>query len=248
MIDIRVDGLEDLHRALITTFPNEIKTAMRNAINDTARDVMKREEQEIVSVFNRPTPKIQHPFFVAKATKTNLVAEVKIKDVYGRFGNAFPNTLKPHIHGYRTTREAKGMERALRHKGLLGSDEFLVPSRTMKLNQYGNIPGAMASKMLNDLWVFHGVPGYDSDTSERKRKYMWGEVTARNGRTTKGIWDSRKFLTHQPKALLMMVVKKHPTYTKRFDFFRIGQDEVKRAIKIHATSALQHAFRRNGRT
>ena len=243
MVTVRFDGLDRIQRAL-SRYPAEQRKAARNALNDTARDVQKRNQKEINRVFHRPTRIIQNAFYVKKATTENLQAEVKLKDVYGESGRAIPNTLQPHIPGYSANRSAKGMEIALRSKGLLGSNEFLVPSRTMRLDSHGNVTGATASKMLNDLWVFSNVAGFNSNTGSARSKYIWGEIMPQGKPPIKGIWLTSRFLARKPGALMMLVVQGAPSYGKRFRFFEIGNKEAKRQLPRHAQIAIEHALRR----
>jgi hypothetical protein len=239
MFKITVQGLEDVRKRLQKFGDREVQTAMRNAINDTARDSKARGEMEVMKVFDRPTPLVQRPFFVRRATLENLQAQVAVKNVFGRFGAALENALEPHIPGYPRTREPKGMERALRNAGLLGPNEWLVPSRSMRLNQYGNVPGSTASKMLNDMDAFGSVAGFDSTTKAPKVRYVWGEVSG-----VKGIWLASKFRRQQGGALQMLVVKNRPTYSKRFRIVQVWERHAARVLPGHAQEAVRHAIRR----
>lgn len=245
---IKLEGLKEATRGMRQLSDKELSTALRNAINDTARDVIKRQESEISRVFHKPTPKVQRPYFLDKATKEQLTAEIRIKDVFGKgTGRAIPNTLEPHIPGFKSSRQSKGMETRLRAKGLLGANEYLVPSRTMKLNSYGNISGALASKMLNDLWAFSEVAGFDSNTSEAKSRFIWGEIKPRGKSPIKGIWLTSRFKGRKQNALMMMVVRGAPTYGKRLRFHEIGRREVDKVFYRHLESAIDHAIRRSMR-
>lgn len=241
MLRLDVSGLNELRARMRKFSRREVETALRNTINDTARDVQKREEDEVAAVFDRPTPIVRRAFFVRKASRERLEAEVRIKDVFGNFGQAIPNTLEPHIPGFPATRNPKGMERALQRRGLMRRGQYLVPSRTMRLNRYGNVPGSTASKMLNDLGVFRGIAGFNSSTGEAKTKYLWGTASG-----VTGIWLRTRFQRHQPGALQMLVVNTQPTYRKRFKFYQVGRDHAAKVMPNHARDALAHAYRRAG--
>lgn len=231
MISVTVDGLEQIQRAL-SAFPAEQKTALRNAINDTARDVLKREEREITSSFDRPTKIVQKAFFVEKATTENLTAKVRLKDRLQ--GGKIENTLKPHIPGGSNDRASKGLEVGLRAQGKLRADEYLVPSRSMRLNQYGNITGALARKIL-------------ADVRTRGGKYTWAEIrSSRTGQAVRGVWLTSKLRRRQldGKALIMVAVQRPSYTTKRFDFFGAGRREARRVGERHAREALSFALRR----
>jgi len=199
---------------------SELPSAMRNTINDTAFAVLKQEEQEVRSVFDRPTPLVQRAFRVKrKATKENLSAEISIKDVFGRRGgSALPDALEPHIPGFPSTRQQKSFERRW-----LGG--YWVPSRTMKLDRYGNVPGPTIAKMLADTGQYRKVSGFDGTTRAAKVRYGLFEIDG-----TLGVWDLARLRLRHNNALMMLQVRKAPTYRKRFDFFGVAEREAGRIM------------------
>ena len=233
MIEIDTRDLERVTRAL-AAFPSEQKKAMRNAINDTAFAILKREEREIQSSFDRPTRAVAKPFYVKKATTQKLEAAVQLKDRLQ--GGKIENTLKPHIPGSRPTRAFKGIEVGLRAQGKLQAGEYLVPARSFRLNQYGNITSATARKILADVQSGSG-------------KYIWAEIRPRGRPPVRGVWDKRKLRSRQRGGnALVLVAVRRPSYdAKRFDFFRAGHDEARRVMPGLARDAIQHAWRRIAR-
>lgn len=243
--NIDTSGLEKRLRSLRK---NEFPTAMRNTINDLMRDVIKREQKEVERVFDRPTSLVRNAFRIKnKATKKRLHGAVWIKDVHGRGGNALLNTLTPHIPGHPALREAKGMERSLRNAGLMRSDQYLMPSRTMRLNAAGNVSGSVASKMLNDIQAFRGVSGFTSETKSAKVRYVWGHAKARSGGLVTGIWLKTRFQKGTPGALQMVVVDTAPRYSKRFKFYSVAKSWAMKRGPHHAKLAVKHSIRRRGR-
>lgn len=215
------------------------------ALTQSAVDVRKRERVEVERVFDRPTPLVKNAFRLKKkATKTDLEASVWIKDVYGRSGDALLNTLTPHIPGRPRTRAAKGLERALRHAGLLKPGQWLVPSNSMRLNRYGNVAGSTASKMLNDVQAFARVSGFRSGTGKKKRKYVWASVKTRVGGQVSGIWDINRLRKGSGNALMMLAVNKQPAYSKRFRFYRVGHLEFSRVFQGRYDAAKKKYLKR----
>jgi len=244
---ITLTGLKDVNDALRQLRTNELPTAWRNAINDTARDTIKRLERETQSVFDRPTPKVQRPFFLKeKATKERLQATIAIKDVFGKDGQAIVNTLTPHIPGFDSTRRAKGMERQLRRKGLLGPNQYLVPSRTLKLDRYGNVSGSQASKMLSDINAYTAAGGSRA-TSANKVRYIWGTVRPKGSAPVTGIWLQSRWQARRPNALVMLAVDATPRYSKRFRFNDVAERYGRRVFEQHMIKAVEHAIARRYR-
>lgn len=231
MIEIDASSLEQLHAALRALAVEEIPTAMRNTLNDTAYDVLKVQEREIPRVFDKPVPVVQKPFFVQRATREVLTAKLRVKDRLQ--GGPIEKALEPHIAGFSPNRISKGLERGLRAAGLLGDDEYLTPTSAMALNQYGNITAPKARKMLNE-----------SKRYSASNTYFWLRLRLRNGgREVAGVWDRKKFRNHEQKALLMQVAKR-PSYRKRYPFYDLGHAEANRVMPAHARLALEHALRR----
>jgi hypothetical protein len=245
MVDsVKVSGIADVQQAL-AAIPGEFRRAARNALNDTARDVLKHIEGEIPKVFHRPTRQVRRPFFLQKAEKDNLVAELRMKDVFTTSSGAsvIENVLTPHIPGYPATRQSKSLEVQLRRKGLLGANQFLVPSRTMRLDRNGNVSGGQAQKMLADLnaYTYEGAP---NATFDNKVRYIWGSVQPRNGKRITGIWLRARWQSRKPGALAMLVVDGAPQYRKRFRLHDTAQQHVDRVMPMHLQLAVEHAFRR----
>ena len=236
---------KEIERRLNAIARKQVPYATSLALNNTAKDVIKAEQDEMRRVFDRPTPFILRGLRVTKyAKKTDLQAEVGFKDVYGRSGEAVENTLKPHIPGFPATRQPKGMERQLRRRGFLGANEWLVPSRTLKLNQYGNITGPLATKMLADIGAYKGISGFDGTTKGRKAQYIWGEVKARSGGTVKGIWKVEGGRDNYARGgwSLQMVVVKQPHYRKRFDWSGTARETFDKCYPARFDAAMDQAI------
>lgn len=225
MLQIRADIAPAL-AAFRSLRLNEIPTAARNAVNDTARDVIRAEEQEIRRVFDRPTPLIQRAFFLkTKAVKQERpFAVVALKDA-PRIGEAIARAIEPHVPGLPAQRKMKPFESAL-------SRSFWVPSRTAPLDRYGNVGKATISRMIREVETY-------GETVSPSDKFAYLVVEG-----VEGIWDIRKFRSRQHGALVMVRVRRTPTYRKRFDYVGAAQREAQRVFARHAALAVQYAIGR----
>jgi hypothetical protein len=233
-------------QAMLKDLPGELNRAARNALNDIARDVAKREQQEIGSVFNEPRAILAKQVKVTrKATNENLEAVVEIS---GDKGSWVLNTLTPHMPGHSAQRTLKAFERAIGKAGFPGGG-YLVPSRTTPQSRAES--GAQISKMLNDMGVFKNIAGFTSTTKAGKVKYLWGQVGG-----TWGIWNKSKWMAQVRGggrvsrtfgALEFLVVQKRPTYRKRFEFYRVGRDHTNKVAPKHLELAIEYALRRAAR-
>jgi hypothetical protein len=224
MATVKIQGLDDA-RALVANVGKQMPDVVWWAQSDAADQVKTALQTEIQQIFDRPTPLIVNGMRKV-ADKTSREIGVGWKDVYGLnepyvehrgklYSDAVSRTLIPHIDG--GSRSAKPGELQLRRAGILGADEYLVPSRTAPLDQYGNVKVSM-SKIISDLgaWTHSGQPG---QTKVPKRRYIFGKVGS-----TRGIFDAGGDILSASAnkrnwKLIFLVVKGAPVYRKRFKFY-----------------------------
>ena len=219
----------------------DMPKAVRNTLRDIMKDTRKREIVEMRRVFDKPTPAVIKGLrFTRLPEVQDLSGELGFTDVLGPQGQMIINTLSPHVPGLQNTRNRKGMEIALTARGLMRADQYLVPSRTVKLNRYGNVPGSTASKMLNDIGAFGGRSGFTSTTRSSKVKYIWNEVRARSGGTVKGIWLKSKVTKKSKLKLQMLVVDSKPRYAKRFRFHQVAESWGNKVAPRFARKSVDH--------
>lgn len=228
-IAITVDT-SGLTRLLSSLRASEIPTAARNVLRDLSRDVAGIEKTEIGRVFDRPTPYVQGAFRVLKRAETNdLTAIVGVENP--RIAKA----LKPSIPRFSPHRGLKGIEHRARSLGYMGADQWLVPSRTMRLDRYGNITRATHTRIMTDLAL---------QASGRRGMYIYLEVETQ-GSTTSGIWLTSRFDRRQGAALQLVAVRR-PTYPKRFDYLSAAMRRSAVATPIYARRAVEAIRRRHG--
>ena len=231
-MDLQVKSeLKKLTKDLTNLERKQIPFAMSLALNESATIGQKAGVKEMERVFDRPTPFILKSLRVTRSSKNNLKAEVGFKNVFGKFGSAVENTLKPHIEG--GARQPKASEMTLRRAGILRADEFIVPSRALRLNRFGNIPTGTMNKILANIGGF-GEQGYKANTPAANRtfKYVVGEVGG-----TRGIWSIQ---AKKWKPVLIFV--KQPKYTARFDFYRVTESEINRGFPGAMRRSLRRAI------
>ena len=224
----------DLHRLtkdLNDVEKKQIPFAMSLALNETATIGQAAGVKEMKRVFDRPTPFILNSLRVKRSSKNRLIAEVGFKDVFGRFGSAVEDTLKPNIEG--GSRKPKASEMTLRRAGILGSDEFIVPSRALRLDRFGNIPKGTMNKIISNIGA-SSERGFTSNTpaANRTLKYIVGEVDG-----TRGIWSVQ---SNKWKPVLIFV--KQPRYKARFDFYGVTQREIDKGFAGAMRRSLKRAL------
>ncbi len=210
MITAKVDT-RGLNRMLSTLEAKDIPKAARNTLKDLMRDTVARERREIERVFDRPTALVKNGVRITKTPTTkDLTGAIGIKHNNPRADAALNKALKPHIPGFRSARRHKGLERALQRAGMLKSGQYLVPSRSMRLDRFGNVSKANIQRMAKDV-LGRGTAKQD--------RFVWATVHGKGGDVS-GIWIRSRI--GKGSALAMLAVDSTPTYSKRFRFEQVA--------------------------
>lgn len=126
----------DFDAALARLVQQQLPYAGSVALNKTANAVLDAERGTMQGVFDNPTPFTLNSLRVKRATKSDLVAEVRFKDATSGNRSA-EKYLTPEVLG--GNRRVKGIELLLRSRGLLDAGSYLVPASTAKLDANGNL-------------------------------------------------------------------------------------------------------------
>lgn len=191
----------------------------------------------VQEVFDRPTPFISRGFKYTKATRENLTATVYADDYIGPDPQS---TLMAQVFG--GARKPKRFELALRAKGILPQDQFVVPGKDARIDVYGNMSGAQIVQILSALSAFKddGV-GFIANKSRRKGARVNSNtnnmfVINSVGRKSADFLNEHNEIINRVQGLPMGIYQrvgkygikqlmkfiKQPTYTRRFNFFEDG--------------------------
>ena len=157
---IEIRNLPDVRQMLGDLADTQLPFAMSVIINRTLFKLRTESAERIKTAFDRPTPGIQKSTRVEKATKTNF---------NGRLLLAEWKTPVFRVHESGLQRNQAGFEGKLGlHLGW-----FAVPTRNMKLNQYGNQDSTKKRQILlaksqgnanrrrQFLFILPGQSGFD---------------------------------------------------------------------------------------
>lgn len=236
MISASVDT-SALQRRLSSLRRDEIPSAMRNTLNDLAFDMRERLVTEIGRIFDRPTPVVRKTPRVERASKQKLEAKLYLTDYFRQKGQDPANALRAHMTGLPPTRNRKGLEMWLQRRGLISSDEWMMPTRFVPKDRYGNVRGSLVQKMLADLNAYGGYSVATRATGARKRQYFWigGAYGLPNG-----IYVKRGTTS----VAMFVAVSTTPTYGKRFRWKELSSTYTKQRLNYHADRAIAQAIRK----
>jgi hypothetical protein len=184
------------------------------ALTRTARATSEFLGQEILRVFDRPTPFTQRAVTWLWATADKQAVDVFIRTFAGK-GVPASKYLYAEIMG--GARRQKRSEVALQR--LMGNRGFWVPGPGLTLDAYGNVPGSSIRRMLSDLQV---AGEQNTKAAGKRRNKRLGRdiffVPKPGSKLAPGVWLRRANGSIAP-ALFFVT---HANYKQRFDFFGKG--------------------------
>lgn len=228
MIEIRVEGLDQLQRQL-RGFERQIPFATSVALNAVAFAVKRAEQTEMGQVFERVKPWVQRQVFVKKSTKTDLTAIIGSPSA-AKTGvpGKLDDVLMPHVFG--RDRVQRKAERMLSGMGLMPAGYKAVPSRGMKLDQYGNIPLRTWKELT--AWraagkLFVALPG-----NARTRHLSPGVYRRLGNRRSNAATRVQAVVLFQPST----------QYSRRLDWFGLARRVVEREMPGAFAAAARRAL------
>ena len=219
-----ITGIETMHRILDKLQEVERKQipfAAARALNAVAERITRGERDVMRSRFDRPTPYTLNSLYTRYASKSNLSAEVRIKDASYKSAPA-ANWLNAEIIG--GTRRQKRSERAMSSVGL---GRYWTPGPGAVLDGFGNVSRGFIVKVLSGLRAF-GEQGYTANRSRGKRSQAKARnfdifVGAPNGDHV-GVWQRVTMGHGQALKPLMFIENDAPQYRIRFPFEKIAEN------------------------
>lgn len=189
--------------------------ALTRTIQDAQRDVIDEEKAE----FDKPTPYALKATFIRAAKKTNLSAELVIKDrAMAKTGQSHMDTIGHEFTG--GTRRRKQIEGYATAAGLLGAREYLVPAAYARLDSYGNMSRGQVAQIMSQLRL--GLDPYSwkskSARSKRNQKRAGIMFWSRGEHLKRGIW-----MRDGSDVVPIMLAVSSVTYKKRVDVIAISE-------------------------
>jgi len=221
-VDIKVDmrGIEKMQKILENMQKNQLPFAMVGALNSTAYQAREAAVKEMRHVFDRPTSFVLKGLKYKKSTQKDLNASVGYRLWPGKSIQDGRAMIRPHVEGGK--RGSKRAEIHLRNRGIIEGDEFLIPSRSAKLNKYGNMTQGWMNKMLSDLGA-----QFDSKQNTHSSK----KATFFVGRFGKKQQKMIVRRVNKTRFIPFMIITKEPTYKKTFDFDGVIERTVQKNFK-----------------
>jgi len=243
-LDIRVENLDKVRKALDMLSGPQARVAYAKAINDTAYKVRREMQADMGRSFDRVTPFIQRSPKVFEATADKLSASIaptldtrNRPGTGGKVGVDPQDVLQAQEHGGR--RRDKRSEVALRRAGILHAGwQTAIPATPYPGSDdgRGNLRGAFLQQLLSYLQAY-SEQGYKANMTGKRmrglqkgtakqagRRYFVSYGKWRDGRSSHlapGIWAASGTGGADVRPVLMFV--RTPTYRPRLSMERIAQ-------------------------
>lgn len=240
-------NLEPVRRQL-GALRDQVPFATALALTKTAQAAQVSVRQEMVRVFDRPTPFTLASTFVRSATKAKLEAAVYLKTGGNKEGGNAQDRLGHQVLGGQ--RRFKRMEGALRQAGLLGNGEQAVPGKAAELDSYGNMSRGQITQIL--AW-FQAFPeaGYKANSTQATRaKRAAGKAGKKYGtrfyykrdRPGRGIYKATQTGFGSAIQPVLMFVRR-ATYRQLLDMPGVVERTAREQFPAWFRDALQSAMR-----
>lgn len=242
-ISARFDGMQRLLDNL-GQHARQIPFATMKAINWTAETTKKATEVAMRHDFDRPTPFVMRGLFIDYATKTNLAAEVRVKDdALGLGAHSLAEKIGQQFSGG-VGRLRGRMENAFERNGYITAGEYLIPGPDATLDRYGNLSGGQINRIYAALRLFSDA-AQNATASRRSRKnakaagrLFWSHGKGHTSGLRRGLWGTDA--QGQPRLVLVVVPK--VSYRRLIELDRIAQITVDRDFRKNFERALLRAI------
>jgi len=250
MIDIRIEGMEELRRDLQDFSDRRLKAAVATGLTRTGGQVKDKVTQTMRQVLDRPTPYTMRALFLDPAKADTLQARVWFKDDLAGSGTPATKYLLPQVDGGK--RSQKRFEKSLQYVGVLRAPySFVTPGPGASIDAYGNWNRGQIIQILSQLRVTLtagfsrnlGV-GAKGIAAQRRAGGRFFAVVQPTASLKPGIYQ-REFTGNNITPVAFFV--RRADYRKRLDFYGVAgqvvqarlQDEVARAIGESAARMTQ---------
>lgn len=204
------------------------------ALTKVGQIVKEAEYAEMKKVFDRPTKFTLNSLFLKRATKKNQQAIVWLKD-WAPKGTPANKYLGPQI--YAGKRALKGYEKLLNARGVLPDGYYAIPSKKARTDAHGNLNKGLLNQVLSYSGAQRDRAQNTKQGQKRQTKARFILMDERDGKPG-GIWA----ITADQRTYPVLIFVRAPTYTQRFDFYRVANRKYLQHMSSEFDKALTMAL------
>ena len=239
MITIKAPDIKEA-KALLEKNAKQVPFAMALTLTRMAQLVKKGELDVMQKRFDRPTKTTLNSVFIRPATKAKLESRVWLKDTFST-GIPADKYLQPAVYGGK--RSHKRFEKALIARGLMAPNQYAIPNKAF-MDQYGNIKGQLALKILSGLGAAETFSGVQANATQSKRSRKKGNAErffAGDVDGDAGVWE-RKKIGREVGVRPVFIFTSTPYYKVRVPFFKIADNIIKANYEREFVKAIERAL------
>ena len=255
-IDLKISGLKEAQARIRGLNDSKIKAATVAALNDGARAGYVATRNEMLRVFDRPTPWTLKGHRYEKATKENVEASIDFDYWGNKYFRTVEQTLIPHIEG--GPRLAKRHEYTLQALAVMPKGMVGVPGEAATIDRYGNMSPGQIRQIQSWFGAAQLTAGYDANSTARTRAklgrdnkrtgargFQYFALQKKRGKLLPGIYQ--RFTTAFGSAIKPVIIfVSQATYRKRFDFYGVGMRAAQKQIDISFDKYLDQMLKERG--
>jgi len=270
MINISLEGIDDVQAMLGRLQTKNIPYAVQNALNNLAFQTMREGRAHIQANIDNPTKwPVNAWYVIRKATvknystgRANLEAVVGWSDYTGQKRYAPGQGAAASADHYLSQlwnggpRKLKAFERQLQNRGLMPKGMYAVPGKAADelgmINSYGNMKPSVIIAIMSGVGAFDEL-GYQANATVRQSKRLsaskaaakhiyWAGKPGRN--TPNGIWLlDEKFRRGRGRLRPVIVFVRQPVYQKQLDLAKIATTVQNRDARREFEKAIEYELR-----
>jgi hypothetical protein len=249
-IDAKILNYESLVESLTDLEKNQLPFIISRTLTQSAIKTRNAIRDDMRSIFDAPTRFTLNSMLISAARKDKLEAKVYY-DEFAPKGKSAAEYLKPNAYGGQ--RNAKRFEKRLRDRGILKSDEFVVPSNSAPKNQYGNVSAGTTMKILSafqstfDTQQRSSTFGKTNERGKRKHsgtEYFVGSILRGQNRLNLQTQKGRAIYKRTRNSIepIFFITDKAPTYNAIFDFDKLAEQHFNECINAEFEAAFAYAM------
>lgn len=252
MIELNMNtaDFEEFLRNLNELEVRQLPFALSKALTQSAIDSRNHTRDQMRKIFDRPRPYTINSMLISAARKDRLEAKVYYDETKDH-GTPASEYLKPNTFG--GARLPKKSETQLRKAGVIGDNEFIIPSAAVPRDQYGN---ARTSEIIRILSAFRAtfdtkqrsaIYGKTNDKSSRRKgiEYILGYSMSGTRRLNAETKKGKTIFKRTPSGLIPMyfITNHAPVYKPIFSFEDIVKSKFNECIGSNFNAAFEYAMR-----
>jgi hypothetical protein len=211
----------------------QVPFATSIALNETGKILVELNKRQMARAFKSPTRWTLNAFYFRRSSKSRLFIKIERKWIQAR-----KDYLLRQVEG--GPRPKTGLERRL--NASLGRSGFVVPTKYIRKNRYGNVTAGQYQKILSGLKAQNDPLQNETKSSgARKRRSRAARyfTPAAGSRLSPGVYSRQG--RAKPKKILAFTGKT-PRYQKRFKFYYNMNNAASRVFPKQFERALARAW------